>query len=547
MQSSTENTDILSLDSGIKMEKKLSIIIKANQDYIRHYGEYEKTNALMLNSFFDSISDVYIPLLRMIKKLEEDGIPCRFGLVLPPLLCTLFADASLQNMYLENLDKRIELGKKELERVGDEEIQEIIKDTIAKYEKLKLEYTEIYNKDLISAFSACMTRGTIELLGTCGTDLFIPHYADLKEIISAQIESGLHAYKQLFGNIPDGFWLPAFGYMTGVEKLIKAYGYTYTVMDARSLLFSENCPETGIFYPVRTENSLVVLARDSRLPAQINGEKGFARKCAYRNDNRDIGYELSAEELQPVIEAGSARYSTGYKYWNRCFDGSNNGIYNRAAALDQAQKDAASFVEEKASLLDEVEKCIGQKDYISYVCAFESDELFKNWNESVEFLEYIFRNAQKQGLSVVSGNQLIEKQYSLTKFTPYYSAGMGDGYGENLLSSKNCWMIRHIRKACERMIDLADRFPNDTGLKTRLLNLGAKELMLAQSLLLAKTIDNSVYPELAENRFKDSINAFTAVFDSLGSNTVSTEWLTTMEMHDAIFPWMNYRIFSKKH
>ncbi|MCR4580401.1 MAG: DUF1957 domain-containing protein [Treponema sp.] len=529
------------------MEKKLSIIIKTSQDYIRHFGDFEKSNAILLNIFFDNISDVYIPLLRMVNKLQSDGLKCRFGLVLPPLLCNLFADVTIQDSYIGYLEKRIILGQKELSRAEDDKVREIIKATIEKYESLKKDFTEKYNKDLIAAFTECMKNGYIELLGTCGTDLFIPHYADLKEIISAQIESGLHAYKQFFGTVPEGFWLPAFGYMTGVEKLIKAYGYSYTVLDARSLLFSENCPDTGIFYPVRTDNSLVVLARDSRLPSQITGENGYSRNCLYRNENRDIGYELTPVQLEPVVEIGSARYATGYKYWNRCFENSDKAFYDRKAALEQAHTDAAAFVEEKSKLLDQAAEALPESDYVSYVCAFESEELFRNWNESVEWLEYVIRTACEKGLTIVSGDQLLEKQYSLTKFNPYYSAGIGDGYGENLLSSKNCWMIRHIRKACERMIDLSDRFPNDTGLKTRLLNLGAKELMLAQSLMLAKAIDNSMYPELAERRFRDSINAFTAVFDSLGSNTVSTEWLTTMEMQDAIFPWMNYRIFSKKH
>ena len=96
------------------------------------------------------------------------------------------------------------------------------------------------------------------------------------------------------------------------------------------------------------------------------------------------------------------------------------------------------------------------------------------------------------------------------------------------------------------MVDLSNRFSNDTVLKTRLLNLGAKELLIAQSSNLAKMINHSNYPEFAEARFKESIISFTSVFDSLGSNTVSTEWLTTLEAKDSIFPWMNYRIFSKK-
>ena len=59
-------------------------------------------------------------------------------------------------------------------------------------------------------------------------------------------------------------------------------------------------------------------------------------------------------------------------------------------------------------------------------------------------------------------------------------------------------------------------------------------------------IDNDDSPDFAQRRFKDSIIAFTMVFDALGSNTVSTEWLTKLESKESIFPWMNYRIFSKK-
>ena len=107
-------------------------------------------------------------------------------------------------------------------------------------------------------------------------------------------------------------------------------------------------------------------------------------------------------------------------------------------------------------------------------------------------------------------------------------------------------MMRYVRKATERMIDLAERFPSDTGLKTRLLNIGSVELLLAQSSSLAKMIEENDDAEYADRRFRLAINAFTTVFDSLGSNTVSTEWLTTLENQDNIFPWINYKIFSKK-
>lgn len=528
------------------MQKILSIVIKASQDFIRHTDEDLKDNAPVLNNFFEAISNVYIPLLRMIENLEKDKIKHRFSLILPPVLCNMLSDETLQEEYISWLEKRNALGKAELRRnKSDAKLCAIITDTIEKNKALLSDFTEKYNKKLIPVFAEYMTRGYIELLGTCGTDIFMPHYADLKEIISAQIESGLHAYRQYFGVMPEGFWLPAMGYTPGIEKLIRAYGYTYTILDSRSILFSENVPEAGIFYPSRTDNSLVIFARNRVIDSELFGEDGIIFSECYKNQNRDIGYELPMEKLSPLIDKDGIRYSTGYKYWNRCFTG-NGCLYDKEKAFEKLEKDAEAFVEKRCQTLDKAAELLPKYSFVSEVCTLDISKLSKTWAESIDWLERVIRKANDAGLSLLSCDRMCDEQYNLEKIEPYFSAGIGTGYGENLLSSKNCWMMRYIRKSCERMIDLAGRFPMDTGLKTRLLNLGAKELMLAQSLNLAKMINRSEFPQFAEKRFKESISAFTSVFDSLGSNTVSTEWLTRLEAKDSIFPWMNYRIFTKK-
>ena len=247
------------------------------------------------------------------------------------------------------------------------------------------------------------------------------------------------------------------------------------------------------------------------------------------------------------MDQNEVRFETGFKYWNRNFvKGDDNlNYYSVSEAGEQAEKDAASFVQKREELLSSAAASIPDSDFVSLVCCFNSDDL-RSWNESLIWLEKVLRKFSASEVRLAFCKELLEKQYELAKISPYFSAGNGTGYGENLLSNRNSWMMRYIRKACERIVDLSDRFPNDTGLKTRLLNLGAKELMLAQSLNLAKMIENEDNADFAIKRFKDSIEAFTIVFDSLGSNTVSTEWLTRLEARDSVFPWMNYRIFCKK-
>ena len=115
------------------MQKILSIVIKASQDFIRHTDEDLKDNAPILNNFYESISNVYIPLLRMIERLEADKVQYRFNLVLPPVLCNMLSDPILQDGYISWLEKRNTLVKSELRRnKADAKVCAIINDTIDK-------------------------------------------------------------------------------------------------------------------------------------------------------------------------------------------------------------------------------------------------------------------------------------------------------------------------------------------------------------------------------------------------------------------------------
>lgn len=529
------------------MKKNISIILKTEQDFVRHSASDYKENAPLLNSLFDSISEIYIPLLNLFEKMCAEAIPAKLGLVLPPILCELLDDIQIRKLYVEWLDKKIALGKNELERCSSNELLcARINAVIAANQAVKKDFCEKYNKNLVRAFADYHKKGVVELIATTATDIFMPHYADLKEALTAQIECGLHSYRCSFGEFPDGFWLPELGYFPGVEKYIRSYGFTYTILDARSFLLAQNAPSKGIFYPARTENSLIAFANDPYLDDELYSENGYVNSDCYRNENRDIGFELSAAELAPFFEEGTVRYASGYKYWCRKSGSDDSCIYNPAAAFEKSAADASDFLKKRSELLDKAAALMPDNDFVSLVCTVNLTKLSSCWNECILWLENILRKAPEFSLDVVPCNSMLSGQFSLERFKPYYSSAAGEGYGENLLSSKNCWMMRYVRKATERMLDLADRFPTDTGLKTRLLDIGTKELMIAQSSVLAKMIDADIFPEYCEKRFKNSIIDFTKVFDSLGSNTVSTEWLTNLEEKDNFFHWMNYRVYSKK-
>lgn len=528
------------------MQKKISFILKASQEFFRHTEEEKKINAPLINKFFESISNVYIPLLNMLERFETEEYNFCFSIVFPPILCNLLSSDSLQEDYLKWLENKILLGQKELIRNKDnQKIISLIKAGIEKNTQLKNQFAEKYQKRLLPVFRYYMQKGMIEILGTCGTDIFLPHYVDLPEIISAEIETGLYSYKKVFGTIPEGFWLCEKGYFEGLENIIKAYGYSYTIVDSRSFLLAEKIPENGTYRPCRIGN-FVLFADDYYVEKEFFGEKGLIFNNNYLNQNSDIGFDLEIENLSPVMQEGTSRFSTGYTYFNRGVGQNNDFIYDKESAHAQVIKDSKRFLELHSSRLNKMCDEDSKTDFYIDVCTFDLDRFSQNWFEFIDFFENVLIHLKQYDIQNVSCSSLCDNPSAYEKITPYFSSGCGEGYGENLLSSKNCWMMRYIYKACERMIDLAERFPNDSGLKNRLLNLGAQELLLSLSSKLAQYIDKSYFLEYAERRFTESIVAFTYIFDALGSNTVSTEWLTRIEAKDSVFPWMNYKIFAKK-
>ncbi len=512
--------------------KNILLVINCHQGYIRsNDGKLAPENDLL----FSSISQVYLPLLDMLCRFKDEGLKCRLSLVLSPVLCSLLSDHIVQTSYIDWLDKRIAFGQKEVERFSnDPKKLKNASDNLAFLQKNKSDFTEKYNKNILRQFVKLERAGYLELVSTAGTYAFLPHYEDLQEILNAQIEVGLFAHRNHFGNASEGFFLPYLGYTPGIERNLRAYGVNYAFVDARSVLFSKEIPQSGIFAPLRTSNSLAVFAADPEVSDDI---LNFSKNSVYLNVNADAGFDRNPDELSDLIEKDSPRVLSTYRYCANCPDSD----YDKDAALLQAKEDAKAFVDKENSKLSEV---AGSVENPLLVCCLEADMLGRDWAEGMVWLEEVIR-INKESL-FKTGAEMLDNQFALKKVDLYPASSCGSGYGEDLLDSSNSWMIPYIRKMCLRMVDLAGRFPDDTGLKVRLLNLGAKELMLVQSGEWPKMIHDGQFSDIVSARFIKSVKAFTTVFDSLGSNTVSTEWLTRIDSEDVLFPWMNFRIFAEK-
>ena len=97
---------------------KINLILHAHLPYVRHI-EYPKF--LEENWLFESLNETYIPMLRMLERLDGEGVGYRLSICFSPTLITMLTDPALQERFVCYMNERIELGEKEAERTRREE------------------------------------------------------------------------------------------------------------------------------------------------------------------------------------------------------------------------------------------------------------------------------------------------------------------------------------------------------------------------------------------------------------------------------------------
>ena len=536
----------------------ISLVYEAHLPFIR---EYRKDDELSQSGeegrFFNFVSESFLPLLETLNRLENDHIPFRLAIAVSPILCHMLNDELLQKKYLHYIDKQIEFGRQELERTADNiDLNNLVMNYYNRITDNKIAYTEHYEKNLLKAIDFFRRKGKVEILASCATHAFMPFISHNHESMQAQMEIPLTAYRRHFGGAPQGFWLPSFGWHSGLEPYLKAYNYSYTVLDSHGLLFGNPMPEKGCFYPAKTPNGTFILGRDLHAVREI---RKYVTDTVYRNNERDAGYELPHEIIGSFITEEGKRHETGYKYWScaaptgcaapagHADDRSGQNIYNNQAASARVAEHAKAFLDNTAARLEEASKYM--EEIPISVNAYNAASFGHFWYEALQFIETLFRlTAERSDLKFVCPSEYIFKQ-NLSSFqtvNPEFSSSGVNGYAETWLDVSNDWIYRHLLRAMERMTELAERFPDDTGLKERALNQAAREILLAQSSDWPALLHEQNSTEYAHKKAENSLRNFTTIYEALGSNYISTEWLTTLERRHNIFPNINYRVFRRK-
>jgi 1,4-alpha-glucan branching enzyme len=520
----------------------LSLVLNGHVPFVRHPEVQNPPQELW---FFESISETYIPLLEVFDRLDRDLVPFRIAISFSPVLCHMLTDEFLLKRYNEYTNRQIAFGEQELRETADDPaLNSIVKLYYDRAKEKKAFFTEKCENNILKRFDHYQKKGRLEILATAATSAFLPFYTGYPEAVQAQFEVAISAYRANFGRFPQGFWLPELGWKAELDYWLRAYNFGYTILDTHALAFARPFAEKGSFYPARTPLGIVVFGRDFYSAEDMTE---MVRDPVYRYNLRDQGFELSAEKLGAFLGPQGSRNYTGFKYWASGDDRSGSVLYNSEEASRKAVSHARFFLEERLSRLKTASGLMNVPALS--LCAFDADSFGRFWHEGSCFIEALFREGAKDDeVQFMTPSEYICKLDSSTVqvLTPEFSSWGINGYSETWLDASNDWMYRHTMRALDRMVELVDRFPNNTGLKERALNQAAREILLVVASDWSKMLYKQECADYARSRIEGSLRNFTTIYEALGSNYISTEWLTHLEKRNNIFPNLNYRAFRRR-
>ena len=521
----------------------VSFVLHAHLPFVHHP---ESEDYLEEQWLYEATSETYLPLLTYFQKLIDEKVDFRITMSMTPPLLNMLDNKLLQKRYIKYLKKHIELAKKEVKRTTyDKHLNSLSNYYVEKYSSDLRLFKDIYNCDLISAFKHFQDIGVLEII-TCGaTHGYFPILYVTHQAVKAQIAVGVQTYKKFFGKQPRGIWLPECGYVPEADKFLKEFGIEYALVESHGILYADPAPIYGTFAPIVSPDGLTCFGRDIESSKQVwSSIIGYPGDYNYREFYRDIGYDLDYEYVKPYIASNGARVNTGIKYYRITGKDCPKDYYDVQWAKDTAEKQAGHFLDSRTEQVNALSQFMDVPPII--VCPYDAELYGHWWYEGPYWLYILFKKIYFDdcNFSLITPGDYIDRHPNIQESSPCRSSWGARGYSEVWLNPTNDYVHRHLHKAADRMVELANMFPDEKDeIKRKALNQCARELLLAQSSDWLFIITNGTMVDYAKKRIKQHIGRFTKLYYQLKNNKVDEKFVDDIYNQDLVFDDIDYNIY----
>jgi 1,4-alpha-glucan branching enzyme len=513
------------------MKGSLALALHAHLPFVRHP---EHRRSLEETWLFEALTESYIPLLQMLRRLEADGVPGRITFSVTPTLGSMLRDSFLQERYREHLDRLAQLAELETHRTTlDRRTHPTALFYLERLQGIRSWY-EQRQGDVLGEFRGLAQSGRVEIMASSATHAVLPLLRTDPGSLRAQITAGRDAFIEMFGESPRGFWLPECAWAGELDPLLAEAGVRWFITESHAVLRASAAPRHGLYAPIITPCGVAAFGRDSASARQVwSREEGYPGDPWYRDFYRDIGFDLDRDYLREFLPVEGRPGFTGIKYHRITGRGAEKQPYEREAALARAREHARHFIEARRV---QFERLGGLMDHAVIACPYDAELFGHWWFEGPEFLEMVFRQAHASGIVMGTPGEYLDQWPRHQQAMPADSSWGEQGYWKVWLNEKNHWIAASLGFAGERMKTLAAKAVELDRLERGALAQAARELLLAQASDWPFIIRAGTSPDYAARRVRAHLLRFWKLCDQIEARRVDPAWLGRLERADNILP-----------
>ncbi|KGQ22051.2 1,4-alpha-glucan branching protein [Thermus filiformis] len=515
---------------------KFALVLHAHLPYVRGHGMWPFGE----ETLYEVMAETYLPLLRALRSLAEDGVQAPFTLGITPILAEQLADAKVRAGFRAYAQDRLERAKGDLKRYRGTELEKSARHQVAFWETTLAQY-EALGGDLLRAFRQREEEGQLELITSNATHGYSP-LLGYDEALWAQVKTGLQTHRRHFRKDPTGFWLPEMAYRprgpwtppveggraglrAGVDEVLMRAGLRYTFLDAH--LLDRGLPVLSPYGPLPKEaplghyrvyelpSGLRVLFRDPRTALQVwSADYGYPGDGAYREFHRK----------DPVSGLHHHRVT------ERKLDLSQKAPYDPEAAFARVEVHADHFL----ALVEEIARAHPE----GVLAACYDAELFGHWwYEGVAWLEAVLRRLARSSVRPVRAREAVQGE-ALRVELPEGSWGRKGGH-EVWLNEKTLDYWRTVYRAEAAMLEAVRRCKDEPlpGNERRLRQM-MRELLLLEASDWPFLMDTGQAEAYARERYEGHAERFFRLLEG-----ASLEELKAWEELDNPFPEADFGLY----
>ncbi|MGO9765328.1 MAG: glycoside hydrolase family 57 protein [Myxococcaceae bacterium] len=515
-------------------------MLHAHLPYVRHAGAPPPLEADWLP---EAVAGTYLPLLEVLERLAEDGIPVRLTLSVSPTLASMLDDRALRAQVGTRLAEHQALAAREVRRTAkDASLGPLARYHLRRLRQLRGRWERCRGR-LLPAFVGAERQGQLALITSAATHAFLPHLRHWPGALQAQVQVAVQEHVRLLGRRPCGFWLPECGYFPGVEGWLAQQGLRFTFLEARGVALAEPQPVASVYAPLFTPSGVAAYGRDPESSEAVwSAESGYPADAAYLDFHRDAGWELPLSALEPVLRPGEPRRAVGLRYHRVTGRTEEKALYQPEAARRRAQGHARHFV---ACRVERLAALRGRLARPAVLVAPYDAELFGHWwHEGPVFLEALFREAHRQGLALSTPVEDLQRFPVAQLAAPAESSWGSGGSAATWLHPNNDWIVPEVSRATAALCAAAAAAGRRTEAARRLLHQAARELLLSQSSDFPFILRAGTVVDYATARVRTHLQRFWALLDGAQGRPVDAPLAQAAFAEDVLFPKLSFRVFA---